>query len=372
MKTCGYCGRENEEALIRSSECGTEFSDSKTEASDDYHEPPIGTSEIKLDELPGAYNFNEGFSRPDWKVISKAIEGLASTEGRRLAWDDVILQWAKKLAGELGGNYRISKSGKCVLVSSLDTAPANRLLRSTRSAIDKIQESLRGIAWKNFEGLHLIVLLDEEDDYYQYLSEFYPEGEHPATTGVHIHRGFPHIACLFHGETSAAQVISHELVHHSIHHLRVPRWLHEGLAMTIERMMNSQRVQMLSDDLPERHHRFWNEKTIQGFWAGTSFGEPGEPVQLSYSLAEVLLHLLARNREDFLAFVETVDYYDAGQTAALDCLGTCLGEAAGTFLGPGNWRPQRKAIKECWEAWRKQAEHLSDKNKTEAFLLRKD
>jgi hypothetical protein len=28
----------------------------------------------------------------------------------------------------------------------------------------------------------------------------------------------------------------------------------------------------------------------------------------------------------------------------------------GTFLGAGNWRPQRKAIKECWEEVRKKAD----------------
>jgi hypothetical protein len=355
MKTCGYCGRGNEEILTSCSECGTELPELKTTEANDSQESPTESSEIKLDELPGAYNFNEGFSRPDWEVIQKAIDAVQNEESRHRAWDDVILQWAKKLASELGGNYQVTTSERCVFVSDLELAARNRLRNFTTTDIDKIRETLPGLAWKNFDCLHLILLFEEEDDYYQYLSDFYPDGEHPITAGIQIHSGYPHIACLYHKETSTAQIISHELVHHSIDHLSVPRWLHEGLAITIERMMHSQRGQMLSDDLPERHHRFWNEKTIQGFWAGTSFGEPGEPVELSYSLAEILLHLLAKNRQDFLAFIEAVDYDDAGQTAALDCLGTCIGEAVGTFLGPGNWRPQRKAIKECWAARQKQS-----------------
>jgi hypothetical protein len=46
---------------------------------------------------------------------------------------------------------------------------------------------------------------------------------------------------------------------------------------------------------------------------------------------------------------------DAGQTAALEILGADLGEIAGTFLGEGNWRPQRKALIACWETakWEK-------------------
>ena len=243
--------------------------------------------------------------------------------------------------------------GSCLLLSDLEWESDQRLLRSAESAIIKIGEALPGIAWKNFTGLHVILVFGEDDDYFQYLSWFYPEGEHPASSGVHIHKGYPHIACFYNGETSTAQTITHELVHHSITHLRVPRWLHEGLAVTIERRLGSRRQQMLSGDLPDRHHQFWDEKLIQKFWAGTSFGEPGESVELSYSLAEVLLHLLATEREDFLAFIEATDYDDAGQTAALDCLGKCLGAAVGTFLGPGNWRPHRKTIKECWEEKRK-------------------
>ena len=34
----------------------------------------------------------------------------------------------------------------------------------------------------------------------------------------------------------------------------------------------------------------------------------------------------------------------------MDLLGIDLGEIAGTFLGQGNWRPQRKAMVRCWEA----------------------
>jgi len=39
----------------------------------------------------------------------------------------------------------------------------------------------------------------------------------------------------------------------------------------------------------------------------------------------------------------------------MDILGVDLGEIAGTFLGEGNWRPQRKAMIACWESagWKK-------------------
>jgi hypothetical protein len=41
---------------------------------------------------------------------------------------------------------------------------------------------------------------------------------------------------------------------------------------------------------------------------------------------------------------------DAGQTAAIECLGMDLGDVMSTFLGDGDWRPRRKAMVALWEA----------------------
>jgi hypothetical protein len=46
----------------------------------------------------------------------------------------------------------------------------------------------------------------------------------------------------------------------------------------------------------------------------------------------------------FVEFIKAADWRDAGQDAALNFLEQDLGEVLGGFLGPGNWRPQRKAI----------------------------
>ena len=113
---------------------------------------------------------------------------------------------------------------------------------------------------------------------------------------------------------------------------------------------------LMWEELAGRHHAFWNEENIQSFWAGTSFEENQESQELSYSLAEVLVHLPGENREAFLEFVSRAQFDDAGLTAALDCRGVCLGERAGTFLGEGNWRPVRKAKVDRWNAAKRQQE----------------
>jgi hypothetical protein len=372
VKVCGYCGRENDEASNHCRECGTEFPVLIPSQIPEAEKLPLPSSIlVNLGQIDGAFDFREGFSRPDWKLIRQTLSEMFDSGESQEAWDEVVMQWLGKLQGELGGDYRLRRSRHFAFLSPLDKDASRRLLDFAEGAILTIRDSLGEVAWGNYNGLHVVIVFAEEDDYYQYIADFYRDGTHPKSAGIHIHAGYPHIALIFDTELRAGETIAHELAHHCLHHLSIPLWLNEGVAVVLQKAvggysppsymgeassvwgtMSGWTPPVVWDELAEKHHQFWNEEEIQHFWAGTSFHEPGDAVQLSYSLAEVLMHLLAKNREGFLAFVRSARRDDAGQTAALDCLGTCLGEAAGTFLGEGNWRPQRKAIKACWEAER--------------------
>jgi hypothetical protein len=94
------------------------------------------------------------------------------------------------------------------------------------------------------------------------------------------------------------------------------------------------------------HHAHWTEQNIQEFWSGASFYVGDERNNLSYSLAEILTEFLSKDWSAFLEFIAEADYRDAGQDASLRILNRCLGETVGQFLGPGNWRPQRRVIAE--------------------------
>lgn len=61
---------------------------------------------------------------------------------------------------------------------------------------------------------------------------------------------------------------------------------------------------------------------------------------------EILFHLMLERAGPLPAFVNSAHREDAGQSAALDVVGVDLGQLAGTFLGAGEWRPNRKAIAE--------------------------
>lgn len=378
VKECDYCGRENDVAASHCKECGTEFPLPAGATSAD-----TGTSithhYINLDEVEGAFEFRDGFSRPDWKIIRQAIQSAAHAEEHRDAWDEAVVQWLAKLKAELGGDYQLLKSRHFILLGAVEREALQRLENFAEAAMSAIRSSIGAVAWGNDPGLRVVMLFGEEDDYYQYISDFYREGTHAKSSGVHISRGYPHVALRYNTELRAGETIAHELTHHALNHLTIPPWLNEGIAVVLQKMIGGYSPPayqgttssvwgmfsgwtppLIWDELAEKHHQFWNEERIQQFWAGTSFHEPGDASQLSYSLAEILVHLLGKNHEAFLAFVRSARPEDAGQTAAFDCLDTCLGTAAGTFLGEGNWRPQRKAIKVCWEA-KRAAKKGSDK-----------
>ena len=66
-----------------------------------------------------------------------------------------------------------------------------------------------------------------------------------------------------------------------------------------------------------------------------------------------MLTLLLEQPGDWGAFLKQAQWGDAGQTAAIECLGSDLGAVMATFLGEGDWRPRRKAMVTLWELSKK-------------------
>jgi hypothetical protein len=308
---------------------------------------------IDLSEVEGAFGFEEGFSRPDWRIIRKAIQQKeAELAGANDAWDEVVRQWMLQLRSDLGGEYGVAESGGFFLLASVDSATRTKILDFSETVLSQIRERLGDAAWNLRHGKHVILLFTEEDDYYQYVSYYYPEGTHPRTGGCLIHKDYVHIAVPY-DPLSLRRTLAHELAHNCVVHLRLPLWLNEGLAQMFERGVATMQPFLLDFELKERHVTFWNEQSIQEFWSGVSFRKPGDSNELSYSLAEIILSLLQEHSGSWSAFVKQARWEDGGQTAAIECLSVDLGDVMGTFLGEGDWRPRRKAMVELWEAWKK-------------------
>jgi hypothetical protein len=251
-------------------------------------------------------------------------------------------------------------------------------LRFAERARNVIRRNLKEVAWRPAHR-EVILMFEEEDDYYTYISHFYRSDQMPRSAGCHLRRGYSHVALLFHNESSACHTIAHELTHAALHGLPAPLWVEEGVCETLRRMIGGPQIAsgegnsnaywaatsgwmppLMWGELSERHHEFWNEKNIQEFWAGVSFGGEQEAQELSYSLAEVIVHLLSGDHDGFLAFISRAHSDDGGQTATLECLGRNLGDVVAQFLGPGNWRPYRKAMVDIWAACKSESDRAPD------------
>ena len=304
------------------------------------------------------FDFVEGFSRPDWKSFRLWVAQV-SKEENSTAWNVAVLKWLKQLASDLGGDSQIYRSEHFFSMSDIGAESASTLLVYAESARSAIVNALKAAAWTGYSGKHVLLIFSDIDDYFGYIAYYYPEGTHALSSGVCIRRDYVHVALPFVNSWSAEHTIAHELTHNLLAHLQIPTWLNEGLAVTAERLMSRQSLSPASrqsfyvdQELANQHRAFWNEDSIQSFWAGRSVHIPGESNELSYSLAEIFVRLISESGNGFVDFIQAADYRDAGQDAAIRILNCDLGEMAARFLGPGDWRPKRKAIAEIQSSMR--------------------
>jgi hypothetical protein len=353
MKKCAWCGKEYPEAAEFCATDREPLASPEAAAVDPAVPEPTQSSPqfIDLRKLASAFTEQEGFSRPDWKLIGSVVEKTVPLENRGAAWTEIATQWLEEIRSDLGGDYWVTTSNNFILLSAIKPEQADQLLRFAQDTRKRVHSLLGDLAWKTARGKHVILLFTDTDDYYQYISFFHAEGHYATNSGCLIRRGYVHIAIPYTDGRYIRRVFVHEFAHNSVIHLPLPTWVNEGLAMFFERMLEPIPGELIIDhDARDRHLSFWNAENIQRFWAGKSFYEPGEPNELSYSLAQILLNLLLQEQRDIASFVRLARRDDAGQTAALDCLNVDLGDLAATFLGPGDWRPNRKKIVECWKS----------------------
>lgn len=306
------------------------------------------------------FDFVEGFSRPDWKAVRQSIQKSFPEEAWPQAWREAGLKWVTQLRDDLGGDYRDYESWNFFLLSAQAEETSRALLRTAENTVDSLGAILGSVgSGKRLMGKRVLLVFGEEDDYYSYISYYHGEGEHRQTPGMFIHKDYGHVALFFSDLVRVDQIITHEVTHNYLWGLRMPLWLNEGLAQKMENRVQPVRGKyqsgvVLTRELAQEHYAWWDEQNIQEFWAGLSFYQPGEANKLSYSLGLILVEVLSESWVDFPNFVQNADSRDAGQDAALKWLDRSLGDAVGGFLGPGNWRPNRKAIAELWEGRKQQ------------------
>lgn len=266
---------------------------------------------------------------PDWGAIASWVDSIPVSSAQAEAWSKAELAWVAHLQTALGEHYHLAKHEYALLLSPLEPRVATATVQFMTKTLARIASVLDGVAKAPEWGRDILLVFEDEETYYRYVSRYYPEsGEFAFSGGMHINFGCSHFAT-FQAELQAIEpVIAHEMTHGCLGHLAIPAWLNEGIAVNTERRLCPPASQQYTPtQLHWMHQQFWNAETIQEFWSGKSFLRADEGNLLSYELARILVEQFSRNWESFKPFVLQAKLADAGQEAAATCLNVDLGGA---------------------------------------------
>jgi hypothetical protein len=282
------------------------------------------------------------FVIPDWACVEESIAARLKTEDPHTLWANVSLHWMHALREPLGAEFRVASADNFHLLSPGTAREQQVFLEFAEKTRERILRLLDGIANDDGYGKFCVIAFADEDQYYEYVANYYPdEGEFAFSSGMYINDGYGHFVCVRTDMHAIEPVIAHELTHMLVTHLPIPAWLNEGLAVNTEHILCPPRGSLYTPrELAEMHAGFWNEETIQEFWSGKSFMRADDGNLLSYDLAKQMVTLLSQDRAQFVAFVNEANMNDSGQTSASQHLGNSLEAVIEFVVGAGKWRPE--------------------------------
>ena len=218
-----------------------------------------------------------------------------------------------------------------MLLSSLDANVARAALDFIGKTRQRILRVLDGVAQVVEWGSDILIVFDDDDRYYEYVSRYYPEtGGFAFSSGMHIDHGCSHFVTMKADLLAIQPVIAHEMTHGCVAHLPLPAWLNEGIAVNTEQRLCPPPPPLFTPrQMHEKHLRFWGAEEIQQFWSGKSFLRDDEGNLLSYDLARIIVDQFSSDWEAFRPFVLAANVADAGAAAAREFLDVELG---GNFL----------------------------------------
>ncbi len=282
----------------------------------------------------------DSFPRPDWEAIHECIGANHKDTEQNALWCEIAGVWMRKLEARLPEEYAIHESENFILLTSETNAYVALFLKFLERTLKRILAALPGVASDEGYGKYVVLIFDDIDLYYSYLSYFYPEdGAFGLSAGIYLNKGYGHFAFPHQELAYAESIAAHEMTHALLSHLPIPAWLNEGMAVSVENMITGSSPLRMDNELYGRHQAFWGEKEMQEFWSGDAFHRPDEGQELSYHLAQFAVHSLSQDYEAFVKFTNKAHFDDGGEAAANDVYEGSLGNLIVQFFGEGDWSP---------------------------------
>lgn len=299
----------------------------------------------------------EGFRYPDWGALVRLVEKECDEERYDSVLTELARAWLLIMREHLGDEFELLESSHFLLLSREKEHVQKNLLYACENSRKIILEQFAGNLKKVGLGKHVLIVFHHAEDYYRYSHWFSGGGEAPMTGGMCINNGYTHIIIpVIEAETTPLSTIAHEFSHVMLSGYVLPNWLDEAIAMRMEDVVVEQEGLMLNEESYKQHIKYWDEKTIQGFWSGEVWGRESVGFSLSYQLARVLWQKIAidlsATKEEVIELIETVQMEDCGNAAVKKIFDYSLGELVADFLGEGNWEPDEEQIQKGKELHR--------------------
>lgn len=301
----------------------------------------LNSVELPTEIVIGAEHFfpisdilqSNGYPHFNWITIRKWIEAI-DPELQAEAWAQFEIAWLQHMRAVLGSNYNLVGESDAILLSTLEPNVELATLGFINRTLQRIIRLLDGVAQKPEWGKDILVIFDDDESYYKYVSQFYPEeGEFARSGGMYINDGCGHFVTVKADLHAIEPVIAHELTHSCVGHLPLPTWLNEGLAVNTEHQLIPPAAHMFTpQQMHEKHMDFWGHAEIQEFWSGKSFFRNDDGNMLSYDLGRIIVDQLSRDWPRFRKFVNSAQNTDAGAAAAASQFGMELGSLVCTLL----------------------------------------
>ena len=197
----------------------------------------------------------------------------------------------------------------------------------------------------------IIAFPSNQPFYYSYARFFSSDAieEEAGSGGLFLGSPLNHhiVIQLYQGGYEYQSVLAHELSHSFLADLPLPTWIDEGITQNIEETVVGVPYQEVLSirELTERNREVWNIENIQYLWDGRAFKMP-ETQELAYFFSRVLVNLIKDeicvSNDEFVKFVATADWRDAGAKAFEQLFGQPLGVLVEEVLGGAadDWQPQ--------------------------------
>ncbi len=289
--------------------------------------PLVSASDVDL-----AWDGKHALPIPDWAAC-EPLESLSDAE-KNVHWCSAAASWLAKLSTSLSEPLLLRESANFFALSALNERETQVLLEYAERALKRNLATLDAIASDEGLGKHVVMVLPSEDDYYRYVSEYYPqEGEFAFSGGMFIQNGYGHFVFCKGSMDAMEPTLVHELAHALVSHLPLPAWVNEGLAVNTERRWAPRPPQYKPHELAYMHSKFWTPETMQEFWSGKSYLRTDDGNALSYDLAQRMIEFIGRDHELLARFVNQSTSDDGASQAALEVLGIPLAEITQEVIG---------------------------------------